>query len=156
MRPWDRRRLAASRRGLRRPPGREPAAAGARPERVAAFDDHYGLELVESSPVLVRASVAVRPELLQPTGVVHGGVYAAIAEGVASLGTNVAVHAQGAFALGMSNATSFLRPVADGAIHVTARRRHLGRTTSVWDVEMADDGSRVCAVSRVTLAIRPR
>ena len=154
MRPWDRRR-PLERRGTRGPAGHEHSAAGAGPQRVAAFDDHYGLELVESSPVLVRASVAVRPELLQPTGVVHGGVYAAIAEGVASLGTNVAVHAQGAFALGMSNATSFLRPVA-GAIHVTARRRHLGRTTSVWDVEMADDESRVCAVSRVTLAIRPR
>jgi uncharacterized protein (TIGR00369 family) len=124
-------------------------------DRPAPFDLHYGLELLESSPALVRAVVAVVPALLQPTGVVHGGVYASIAEGLASLGTNVGVSADGRMALGMTNTTSFLRPIAEGAIHATAHRRHHGRTSSVWDVEMADDADRLCAVSRVTLAIRP-
>lgn len=118
------------------------------------FDRHCGLELVEQSANVVRATVPVRPQLLQPTGVIHGGVYAAIAEGIASLGTNFAVHERGAIAMGMTNSTNFLRPIGRGSINATARRLHLGSTSSVWDVEMNDEAGRLCATSRVTLAIR--
>jgi uncharacterized protein (TIGR00369 family) len=118
------------------------------------FDRHYGLELGEIGAELVTATVPVTAELLQPIGLVHGGVYAAIAEGIASLGTNVAVHPRGQLALGLSNATNFLRPVGSGSIAATARRLHLGHTTAVWDVEMRDDQGRLCATSRITLAIR--
>jgi uncharacterized protein (TIGR00369 family) len=121
---------------------------------IARFDVLYGLRLLEATPQRVRGSVALRSELKQPTGVVHGGVYAAMAEGLASLGTNVSAGPQGRFALGLSNSTSFLRPVAEGSVHAEARCRHLGRSTSVWDVDMTDDDGHLCAVSRVTLAIR--
>jgi 1,4-dihydroxy-2-naphthoyl-CoA hydrolase len=46
--------------------------------------------------------------------------------------------------------------VSDGAIHATAVRRHRGRTTWVWEVEIADDQGRISAHSRVTVAIRDR
>jgi 1,4-dihydroxy-2-naphthoyl-CoA hydrolase len=118
------------------------------------FDRHCGIELVEVDDSSVRAIVPVREELLQPTGVIHGGVYAAIAEGIASLGTNHAVHGRGQFAMGISNATNFVRPISSGSIHAVATRRHLGLTTSVWDVEMVDDKDHLCAISRVTLAVR--
>jgi 1,4-dihydroxy-2-naphthoyl-CoA hydrolase len=97
----------------------------------------------------------VREHVTQPFGLVHGGVHAAIAEGLASLGTNHGVAADGNAALGMSNQSSFLRPVADGTLHATARRRHRGRTTWVWDVEVMDDEGRLCALCRVTVAVRP-
>jgi 1,4-dihydroxy-2-naphthoyl-CoA hydrolase len=121
---------------------------------VSPFDRHYGLEILESSGELVRATVAVREHLTQPTGVIHGGVYAAIAEGLASLGTNHGVAPEGKFGLGMSNQASFLRPIGSGTIHATARRRHRGRTTWIWDVELSDADGRVCALSRVTVAVR--
>jgi uncharacterized protein (TIGR00369 family) len=96
----------------------------------------------------------VREHLTQPLGLVHGGVYAAIAEGLASLGTNHGVAAEGKLGLGMSNQSSFLRPVGSRTIHATARRRHRGRSTWVWDVELTDDEGRLCALSRVTVAVR--
>jgi len=101
------------------------------------------------------ATVPVRPELLQPFGLVHGGVYAAVAETLASIGTFVAVQEQGLHAMGLSNSTSFLRPILDGTIHATARPIHRGRTTWLWDVECADDAGRLCATTRVTIAVRP-
>jgi 1,4-dihydroxy-2-naphthoyl-CoA hydrolase len=116
------------------------------------FDRHYGLEIVDASDELVRGRVR---ELKQPTGVVHGGVYASIAEALASLGTNVGVNADGNVGLGMSNHSSFLRPVSDGVVRAEARRRHRGRTTWVWDVDLTDDEGRLCATSRVTIAVRP-
>lgn len=118
------------------------------------FDRHYGLEIEEATDELVRGSVPVREHVLQPVGLVHGGVHASIAEALASLGTNVGVVPDGKIGLGLSNHSSFLRPISEGTIHAVARRRHRGRTTWIWDVELSDDDGRLCAVSRVTIAVR--
>lgn len=124
--------------------------------QASPFDRHYGLEVEEATEELVRGRVPVREEVTQPLGLVHGGVYASIAEALASYGTNVGVVPGGGVGLGMSNHSSFLRPIKEGTIHAIARRRHRGRTTWIWDVELTDDGGRLCAVSRVTIAVRLR
>jgi uncharacterized protein (TIGR00369 family) len=121
---------------------------------VSPFDRHYGLEIEEATEELVRARVPVAGHLLQPVGLVHGGVHASIAEALASVGTNVAVVPEGSIGLGQSNHSSFLRPITEGTIHAVAHRRHRGRTTWMWDVEMTDDAGRLCAISRVTIAVR--
>lgn len=134
------------------PPAGEGAPTVAAP---SAFDSHYGLELLSVSDERVEARVAVRPHHLQPAGVVHGGVVAAMAEGMASLATHRAVAADGMGAAGITNQVSFLRPLPGPTITAVARRRHRGRTTWVWDVEVADDAGRLCALVRMTIAVRP-
>jgi uncharacterized protein (TIGR00369 family) len=122
---------------------------------VRGFDRLYGLELLEYSDTEVTAQVQVRDELKQPAGLVHGGVYASIAESMASLATALAVMGEGSTAMGLSNSTSFLRPVTEGTVHAKATRLHRGRTTWVWDVRFADDADRTCAITRMTIAVRP-
>jgi 1,4-dihydroxy-2-naphthoyl-CoA hydrolase len=119
------------------------------------FDALYGLEILEYSDESVRAQVPVADKIRQPFGLVHGGVMAAIAETLASVGTAVAVVPEGNAAMGLSNQTSFLRPIVDGTIHAVATRRHRGRTTWIWDVEITDDAGRLCALTRMTIAVRP-
>jgi uncharacterized protein (TIGR00369 family) len=119
-----------------------------------SFDGLYGLEITECSDETVRARVEVRDAVKQPMGLVHGGVYASMAESMASFGTAAAVAAEGKVAVGLSNQTSFLRPITEGQIHAVARRRHSGRTTWIWDVEISDDAGRACALSRMTIAVR--
>jgi 1,4-dihydroxy-2-naphthoyl-CoA hydrolase len=102
----------------------------------------------------VHGRLPVLDSVCQPMGIVHGGVYAAIAETLASMGTATAVRPTGGRALGMANNTSFLRPVSEGTIHATATAFHRGRTSWLWDVEMRDDDGRLCATSRVTIAVR--
>jgi uncharacterized protein (TIGR00369 family) len=118
------------------------------------FDALYGLEVVEMTDELVRAQVKVRDEIKQPAGLVHGGVYASIAESIASVATALGVQADGKTAQGLSNQTSFLRPILEGTVHATARRRHRGRTTWVWEVDITDDQDRLCALVRMTIAVR--
>jgi uncharacterized protein (TIGR00369 family) len=125
------------------------------PLHPVGFDALLGLELLECTDVLVSARLAVRDELLQPFGLVHGGVFASIAETLASVGTAVVVIPEGNGAMGLSNATSFLRPIMAGTIHARALRRHRGRTTWIWDVEISDDDGRLCALTRMTIAVRP-
>ncbi len=119
------------------------------------FDRLFGMEFVSCSDTEVCARVAVRDELKQPAGLLHGGVYASMAESLASFGTALGVREQGDQAMGLSNSTNFLRPVSEGVVHACATRVHRGRTTWVWDVRFSDDADRTCAVTRMTIAVRP-
>ena len=118
------------------------------------FDALYGLEIHSVSEEEATASVPVRDEVKQPMGLVHGGLFASIAESLASVATAMGVAVQGKQAMRLANATSFLRPITEGTVHATARRLHAGRTTWVWDVEITDDQGRRCALTRMTIAVR--
>jgi uncharacterized protein (TIGR00369 family) len=69
--------------------------------------------------------------------------------------THMAVEGDGSFAVGQSNHTHFFRPATEGDVHAEGTPIHRGRTSWVWDVRFTDDDGRLCAVSRVTLAVRP-
>jgi uncharacterized protein (TIGR00369 family) len=120
------------------------------------FDSLVGLQISEITTDRAAARVELREELLQPFAMIHGGVYAAIAESLATRGTFAGVWEDGSVALGLSNNTSFLRPISSGTVNAVAQPVHRGRTTWVWDVVMSDDDGNTCAVSRVTIAVRPR
>jgi uncharacterized protein (TIGR00369 family) len=119
------------------------------------FDALYGLEVLELGEEEVRGRVPVNDGVRQPMGLVHGGVFASIAESLTSMATAQAVMAEGQAAMGLSNQTSFLRPITEGTVHAVARRRHRGRTTWVWEVEISDDAGELCALVRMTIAVRP-
>jgi uncharacterized protein (TIGR00369 family) len=120
----------------------------------SGFDALYGLEIVAADAGSIRGVVEVRDGLKQPAGLVHGGVYAAIAESLASLGTALVVIPEGKTCMGLANQTSFMRPVTAGTIHAVAEVLHRGRTTWVWDVRISDDEGRLCAITRMTIAVR--
>ncbi len=121
---------------------------------IPGFDGLYGLEVLEATDELVRGRVAVDERHKQPAGLVHGGLFASMAESLTSMATHMAVAGEGKSAQGLSNQTSFLRPILEGTVHATARRRHRGRTTWVWEVDIADDDGRLCALVRMTIAVR--
>ena len=118
------------------------------------FDQYIGHEWGEIGPEKATSTLVVADHHKQPVGVVHGGVYCALAESLASRAT-ARNAGDGVLALGMSNNATFMRPITGGTIHVEATRRHGGRTTWIWDVECRDDEGRVCALNRVTIAVRP-
>ena len=100
------------------------------------------LEIDSSTEDEVRARVPVTDGCKQPLGLVHGGVYAVIADTLTAGDGRV-----------VTNQTSFLRPVLDGEMSVVARRRHGGRTTAVWETDVRDSSGRLCAVVRTTVAL---
>jgi len=119
------------------------------------LDDVLGFELLEASGERCRARFATDKRVQQPMGLVHGGAYAALAESMVSWATMVGVAENGDIALGQSNNTSFLRPPRDGSVHAEGTPIHRGRSSWVWDVRFTDDEDRLCAISRVTIAVRP-
>ena len=119
------------------------------------LDDVLGFELIEASPEGCRARFAAEKRVQQPLGLVHGGAYAALAESMVSATTHLAVMEEGNLAVGQSNATHFFRPATEGLVHAEGTPIHRGRTSWVWDVRFTDDDGRLCAASRVTIAVRP-
>jgi uncharacterized protein (TIGR00369 family) len=119
------------------------------------LDGTLGFETLESGPERVKGRVAVEERVQQPMGLIHGGVYAALAESLASAATFNAVYPDGYFAVGLSNSTSFIRPITSGYVNAEGIRRHKGRTTWIWDIDFSDDEGRLCATTRVTMAVRP-
>jgi len=118
------------------------------------LDDVLGFELLEVGAEQVRARFAVERQVTQPFGLVHGGAYAALAESMVSIATHTAVEQHGMLAVGQSNSTTFLRPVTGGHVHAEGVALHRGRTTWVWDVRFTDDNERLCAITRMTMAVR--
>ena len=118
------------------------------------FDDLYGLQVLSATGEGASGRVEVREGVRQPAGLVHGGLYAAMAESLATLGTESAV-AEGSIAVGHSTQTSFLRPITRGSVHASGRPRHRGRSTWVWEFDVTDDDGRPCALVRMTVAVRP-
>jgi 1,4-dihydroxy-2-naphthoyl-CoA hydrolase len=121
-----------------------------------SFAEEIGVEWIDFDPDNARAKIVVERRHLQPFGIVHGGVYSTLAESICSGATYYAVREENMVAIGQANDTTFLRPIGEGTIMASATARHRGRTTWIWDVEMTDDEGRVCALSRMTIAVRPQ
>ncbi|MDC0720287.1 PaaI family thioesterase [Nannocystis bainbridge] len=117
----------------------------------SAFDRLIGLAYTAVSADAVEAEVPVTPQLLQPYGLVHGGVYATIVESLASAGAAMSAMARGQATVGLENATSFLHGTRGGTLRARATPLSRGRRTQVWGVEIRDDDGRPVASGRVRM-----
>lgn len=119
------------------------------------LDGTLGVQITEATAESVTATVEIDDRHKQPFGLVHGGVYALIAESAASVGGAITAIPNGGSAVGLSNNTAFVRPfIGAGTLTSVATRIHGGRTTQLWDVEHRNPDGKLCATSRVTIALR--
>ena len=124
-------------------------------EDATHMGEYLGIELLDAAPEAALARLEVSDRVRQPYGIVHGGAYATLAETLCSWATFEAVRDDGMVALGQSNSASFIRPISQGSITAAATARHRGRTIWIWDCEISDDSGRLCALVRITVAVRP-
>lgn len=120
------------------------------------FDTTIGTEWISLDPADARARVAMRDELRQPYGILHGGVYSSLIESLCSYSTATAVWEDGNIAMGQAIEVSFVRPVTKGHAEARAVAKHRGKTTWVWHAEVVDDDGKLCAVAKMTMAVRQR
>jgi 1,4-dihydroxy-2-naphthoyl-CoA hydrolase len=121
-----------------------------------AFEGFLELEWVELTAASAHVRFEVREDLKQPLGLLHGGIYSAVAETIASVATLREVWRDGMTGSGLGNCASFLRPVTGGVIDVVAELRGHDSREWVWGHEFRDAEGRLCALVDVTIAVRPR
>jgi 1,4-dihydroxy-2-naphthoyl-CoA hydrolase len=132
-------------------------------ERLAGFNKAIGLTFVRATldePAALRdeatelvAELEVTEQHHQAYGLVHGGVLAGMIETVCSTGAALTVFAEGKSAVGLENATSFLRAVRSGRLRCTGRPLVRGRRSHVWEARIHDDDGRLVATGRVRMLV---
>lgn len=111
------------------------------PEKTSRFTESIGLVFDNITATLVRGHAELNEEHHTPWGVVHGGVYTSMIESAGSVGASYAVAERNQFAVGVHNATDFLRPSTGASVLVAAKALFQGRTQQLWEVIITDKAS---------------
>lgn len=116
------------------------------------FDQELGLDYLEVTPDGGRVQLKIQDKLLQPWGIVHGGVYCSIVEGLASVSAQVwLMQNGGGNVVGVNNNTDFLRAISSGTVTAVSTPIHRGRRQQLWLVTISDENDRVVARGQVRL-----
>jgi 1,4-dihydroxy-2-naphthoyl-CoA hydrolase len=116
------------------------------------FDNELGLTYLEITPDGGRARLDIHDKLLQPWGIVHGGVYCSIVESLASVSAHVWLSENGGgTVVGVNNNTDFLRAISSGTVTAESTPIHRGRRQQLWLITITDDNDRVVARGQVRL-----
>ena len=117
--------------------------------RIMPFCEVLGLTVVHASPERVEATVEWTEERTTVFGGLHGGYVMAVADSAGALcaARNLA---EGAGTSTIESKTNFLRPVTEGAVTVTSRPVHVGRTTIVVQTEVVRDDQKTAAITTQT------
>jgi 1,4-dihydroxy-2-naphthoyl-CoA hydrolase len=132
----------------------DPAAIGEQSTFVLAA----GFAIGEMGPDRVTGHIDLGHEHFTPWGVVHGGVFLSAVESAASIGASLAVEALGQIAVGVHNATDFIRGSYGGRAEVVALPLQQGAVQQLWEVTItrANDG-KTLAQGRLRLQnVTPR
>ncbi|EER59138.1 thioesterase superfamily protein [Acidovorax delafieldii 2AN] len=113
---------------------------------------HLGIEITEVGDDFLRGRVPVDERTRQPFGILHGGVSVVLAETLGSIGAFYACP-EGHRGVGLDINANHIRAASSGWVTGTARAVHIGRTTQVWQIDMANDAGELTCVSRITMAI---
>ncbi|SCL25483.1 uncharacterized domain 1-containing protein [Micromonospora rhizosphaerae] len=120
------------------------------PDPTGGFVALLGLKFDEVSGEKVVIRWEVRPELHQPFGIQHGGVYCSVVETAASIGGALWLGDKGQV-VGVSNQTDFLRAVREGELTAVGTPIHRGRSQQLWQVEITDADGRLVSRGQVRL-----
>ena len=113
------------------------------------FNQVLGIKLVRRYRDGVAIEIALRPDMLNYSGALHGGVTAALAD--VAVGTAITEHFKG-----LSKATTtemkinYLLPVTGGKLVARAHLVRIGKTLCVGRVDVRDTQRRLVAVALVT------
>ncbi len=111
-----------------------------------------GIEFVEVSAERVRATLAVRRELLAPNGFLHAGTVLTLADSCAGYGCISSLPEGASGFTTIEIKSNHLGTALDGTIECVAVPVHAGRTTQVWDATIThrENKGKTIALFRCT------
>jgi uncharacterized protein (TIGR00369 family) len=118
----------------------------------------FGIEFLSVESGRLTSRLPLRPELLAPNGYLHAAVIIALADTTCGYGTFTDLPSGANNFTTIELKSNFLGTARHGAIACIATRLHGGRTTQVWDAEVADETTeKTIALFRCTqLILYPR
>lgn len=106
-----------------------------------------GIELTEVGDDYLKGKMAVCEKTTQPFGLLNGGASCALAETVGSVAAHFCIRDEDKVGVGMNLTASHVKSVSKGYVIATARPKHIGGRSQVWEVAIDDEsGDLVCTV----------
>lgn len=111
-----------------------------------------GMEIEEVAPGQARAVITVVEEHLNPNGVVHGAVLAAMVDTAMGKAT-MSVLPEGRFCATVDLQLRFIRPAASGVLAAEASVLKAGRSVVHLEARVLDDSDRLVATAAGTFSV---
>lgn len=121
-----------------------------------SFMELMGINFETAGEGYLTAKMEVLKKFHQPFEILHGGVFAVLAETVASAASFLYVSELENEVRGMSLNLNHLKSIKSGIITAKAETIHLGRQTHLWDIKIRDRHQKLLSVGRQTNIIIPR
>jgi 1,4-dihydroxy-2-naphthoyl-CoA hydrolase len=118
--------------------------------------EHIDIRFTDIGDDYIAGTMPVDSRTHQPFGLLHGGATVVLAETLGSSAANCCLDLSTHYAVGLEINTNHLRSVRSGRVKATARPIHIGRSTQVWEIRTEDEGGKLTAISRLTMAVVPR
>lgn len=118
--------------------------------------EHLGIVFTEIGKDFVSGKMPVDHRHHQPFGLLHGGASVVLAETLGSSAAHCMVDTNKKFCVGLEINANHLRGVKEGYVHGTAKAIHIGKSTHVWEIKIADDEGRPVCISRITMSVLDR
>ena len=121
--------------------------------RENSLDDLLGITSSASGDDWLAATMPVDQRTRQPYGLLHGGASAVLAESLGSFGANLCVDPTKFQCVGQSLTASHVSSVTEVIVCGTARPKHLGRRSQVWQIEIRKSDETLICLATLTVAV---
>lgn len=124
---------------------------------VGTMSENVGIEVTEIGADFLRGTMPVTERTIQPARILHGGASVVFAETLASVAASCTVDRTRYLVLGQEINANHLRPAPLGTKLIgTTRPFHVGRSSQVWGIEIANTQGQMICISRITMAVVER
>ncbi|HSB97241.1 MAG TPA: hotdog fold thioesterase [Spongiibacteraceae bacterium] len=120
-----------------------------------SLNQHLDIKIVEIGADYVKASMPVDERTRRSRGILHGGASVALAETVGGYAAQLCLDAD-EYCVGLQINANHIRRVEGGLVYAVTTPVHIGRSTQVWDIRIADPQDRIVCMSRLTLTVMKR
>jgi 1,4-dihydroxy-2-naphthoyl-CoA hydrolase len=136
-------------------PDYDPAIADAakRLDQTTGLGGFLGITTAEVGPGTMTCRLLVKPELLNPFGMLHGGVVSSLVDHVLGA-VCYPVIPRGSWAATTTFTVNLLAPVRDGVVEARAEIISMTKRTAVVRIDVTNDG-RPVAAAQGTVSIQP-
>ncbi len=114
---------------------------------------YIGIVFTEKGDDFLSATMPVNKHTHQPTGILHGGASAVLAETVGSVAASLCIDTEKQICVGMEINCNHLSPIKSGKVIAIAQPLHIGSRTHVWDIKIRNEKEKLICVGRLTVAV---
>lgn len=114
------------------------------------------IEYIDCGEDFLTAKMPVTPEVHQPMGFLHGGASVALAESVGSAASHFFIDNEKFTVKGLEISANHLKSKRDGFVLATARIKHKGKTTHLWEIRIEDEEGNLISLCKLTNIVLPK